>query len=84
MNNHEKLRLRDPEVTPTSEVLEQTLGGSYAAYEAFQDALPNRSGNGILLTRRGSQKDSTSGQQPGEQGRRKTFTGSMCMKDASA
>jgi len=40
MNDHEKLRLRDPEITPTSEVLEQTLGGSYAAYEAFQDALP--------------------------------------------
>jgi len=40
MNDHEKLRLRDPKVTPTSEVLEQTLGGSYSAYEAFQDALP--------------------------------------------
>ena len=40
MNNHENLRLRDPDVTPTSEVLEQTLGGSYAAYEMFQDALP--------------------------------------------
>ena len=40
MNDHENLRLRDPEMTPTSEVLEQTLGGSYAAYEAFQDALP--------------------------------------------
>jgi len=41
MNNHEKLRLREPEVTPASEVLEQALGDSYAAYEAFQDALPN-------------------------------------------
>ena len=40
MNNHEMLRLRDPEVIPTSELLEQILGGSYAAYEAFQDALP--------------------------------------------
>jgi len=40
MNDHEKLRLRDPEITPTSEVLEQTLGGSYSAYEVFQDALP--------------------------------------------
>jgi len=40
MNDHEKLRLRDPETTPTSEVLEQTLGDSYAAYETFQDALP--------------------------------------------
>jgi len=40
MNDHEKLRLRDPEVTPTSEVLEQTLGDSYTTYETFQDALP--------------------------------------------
>ena len=40
MNNHENLRLRDPEAAPTSEVLEQVLGDSYAAYEAFQDALP--------------------------------------------
>jgi len=40
MNDHEKLRLRDPETMPTSEVLEQTLSGSYAAYETFQDALP--------------------------------------------
>jgi len=38
--NHENLQLRDPEITPTHEVLEQTLGGSYAAYEMFQDALP--------------------------------------------
>jgi len=40
MNNHEALQLRDPEVTPTSEVLEQTLGDSYAAYESLQEALP--------------------------------------------
>jgi len=40
MDRHEKLQLRDPEVMPTSEVLEQTLGDSYAAYETFQDALP--------------------------------------------
>ena len=40
MNNHDDLRLRDPEVTPTSEVLEQALGSSYAVYETFQDALP--------------------------------------------
>ena len=40
MNNHENLRLREPEVTPTSEVLKQVLGSSYAAYETFQDALP--------------------------------------------
>jgi len=41
MNDHEKLRLREPEAAPTSEVLEQALGGSYAAYETFQDALPS-------------------------------------------
>jgi len=35
-----ELRLRDPEAAPTEETLIQTLGGSYAAYEAFQDALP--------------------------------------------
>ena len=40
MNKNVKLRLRDPEMLPTSEVLEQTLGNSYAEYEAFQDALP--------------------------------------------
>ena len=39
MNNHDNLRLRDPDITPTSEILEQTLGASYAAYEALQDAL---------------------------------------------
>jgi len=42
MDNHnrENLRLKDPGAVPTSEVLEQTLGGSYAAYEAFQGELP--------------------------------------------
>ncbi|MCL2827686.1 MAG: DUF3788 domain-containing protein [Oscillospiraceae bacterium] len=40
MHNHEQLRLRDPDTRPTSAVLEQTLGGSYAAYEIFQEALP--------------------------------------------
>lgn len=40
MNNHEKLRLRNPEIMPTSELLEQTMGCSYTAYEIFQDALP--------------------------------------------
>jgi len=39
MDNYENLRLRDPEVTPTSDVLKQTLGGSYTAYAAFQDSL---------------------------------------------
>jgi hypothetical protein len=40
MNKSDGLRLRDPEVTPTSKVLKQVLGSSYAAYEIFQDALP--------------------------------------------
>jgi len=35
------LRLKDPEVTPTSAVLEKTLGDSFAAYEAFQEELPS-------------------------------------------
>ena len=41
MNYHEKLRLREHEVLPTSQVLEQTLGDSYVAYETLQEALPN-------------------------------------------
>ena len=41
MNDSEELRLRDPDITPTSEVLEQVLGSSYAAYEIFQNALHN-------------------------------------------
>ena len=40
MDKNENLQLRDPGVTPTSELLQQVLGGSYAAYEAFQEALP--------------------------------------------
>ena len=40
MNNHENLQLRNPQITPTSELLEQTLGDSYAVYEEFQEALP--------------------------------------------
>jgi len=40
MNDHENLQLREPEVTPTRELLEQILGDSYAAYETFQEALP--------------------------------------------
>ena len=40
MNDHDNLRLRDPGATPTSELLEQTLGDSYAAYELLQEALP--------------------------------------------
>jgi len=41
MDNHEKLGLRDPDALPTSSVLEQTLGVSYAAYEILQEALPH-------------------------------------------
>jgi len=40
MHNREELRLKDPEATPTSEILEQILGDSYNAYEEFQEALP--------------------------------------------
>ena len=40
MDKHEMLRLRDPSVMPISEVLSQTLGDSYAAYEIFQEELP--------------------------------------------
>jgi len=39
-HNHENLRLKDPEALPTGEVLAQTLGESYAAYEALQEELP--------------------------------------------
>ncbi|MCL2202003.1 MAG: DUF3788 domain-containing protein [Oscillospiraceae bacterium] len=38
--NHEKLQLREPIITPTSEMVALVLGESYAAYEAFQEALP--------------------------------------------
>ena len=41
MDNHENLRLRDPAVTPSSDVLMHVLGASFAAYEALQDALPD-------------------------------------------
>jgi len=40
MNHHEKLRLKDPDMPPTNELLMQTLAGSYAASDAFQDSLP--------------------------------------------
>ena len=40
MDRSENLRLRNPDAAPTSELLEQTLGDSYAAYEAFQEGLP--------------------------------------------
>jgi len=43
MDNHnlENLRLKDPNAAPTIEVLEQTLGNSYTAYEIFQEELPH-------------------------------------------
>jgi len=41
MDNQKELRLREPEVEPTSELLELTLGASYTAYEILQDALPD-------------------------------------------
>ena len=40
MNHNDNLQLRDPIAAPTGELLECILGGSYAAYEALQDALP--------------------------------------------
>jgi len=40
MDKHEMLRLKDPDMIPTSELLEYTLGDSYAAYEIFQEGLP--------------------------------------------
>jgi uncharacterized protein DUF3788 len=41
MSKHEKIQLRDSKELPTSEILEQTLGESYSAYETFQEALPD-------------------------------------------
>jgi hypothetical protein len=41
MDKHDKLQLRDREVIPTNEILKETLGSSYIAYEVFQEALPN-------------------------------------------
>ncbi len=41
MNDHHNLRLRDRDTVPTDEILEQVLGKSYTAYEAFQDKLPS-------------------------------------------
>ena len=39
MNNNGDLQLRDPKIIPTSELLEQVLGNSYAIYETFQDTI---------------------------------------------
>ena len=36
----ENLRLREPDIFPTEEVLGKVLGESYSAYEVFQDELP--------------------------------------------
>ena len=40
MDQNDDLQLRNPAIAPTGELLEIILGSSYAAYEAFQDALP--------------------------------------------
>ena len=40
MSNPNNLCLTDKDITPTSAVLEQTLGKSYTTYEPLQDALP--------------------------------------------
>ena len=40
MNKHKDLRLRDYDIKPTNEVLEQILMSGYAAYENFQERLP--------------------------------------------
>jgi hypothetical protein len=39
MNNHEELQLRDRDIIPTIEVIEQILTSSYTPYEVFQSAL---------------------------------------------
>jgi len=41
MHSKDKLRLKDPHAAPTNLDLQQALGSSYAAYEAFQAALTN-------------------------------------------
>jgi len=41
VDKNEMLRLKDPGVMPTNEILKQTLGDSYIAYEIFQEGLPN-------------------------------------------
>jgi len=40
MENHKDFCLKEPIEPPSSHVLEQTLSDSYAAYETFQEALP--------------------------------------------
>ena len=40
MENHEDLCLREHDVAPTREIIEQVLKSSYTAYEIFQDKLP--------------------------------------------
>jgi len=41
MENHKDFCLREPDMSPSSNMLEQVLGNSYAAYETFQEALPS-------------------------------------------
>ena len=40
MKGDEELRLREKDVTPTCDVLEQVLGSGYIAYETLQEKLP--------------------------------------------
>ena len=40
MDNHDRLQMKNPDVMPSNPMLAQVLGDSYAAYTAFQDALP--------------------------------------------
>ena len=39
MSEHKEIQLKDRDVIPTREVLEQVLKDSYIAYESFQDTL---------------------------------------------
>jgi len=42
MIKNENLRLKESAITPTCHIVEQALGNSYVAYEAFQKALPSQ------------------------------------------
>lgn len=41
MYDNKELQLKERDVIPTREILEQVLDESYSAYETFQDALPD-------------------------------------------
>ena len=40
MSSHGNLQLKDPNIIPTTSMLEGILGNSFPAYEAFQNTLP--------------------------------------------